>query len=231
MGSLNKKRKRKNKAEDTVTPKKPRTTDSGRPGESLIADASNDENSKHPLKPEILRHLFIGINEVTRRLEAQVQEARLQFKLSTEKTEMCSRPQIEVLFVCNDDIDPPIFVSHLPHLVAAYNSVKNVNPIKAITLPKGSEAKLAAATGLRRLAVVGIDAYPPLMDTIRDLLDVVPVLTAPWLLPHMPALIPTHIEQVRTSAPADMKASKEKRAESRRAAKERRKLSRTLHAS
>ncbi|KAL0951566.1 hypothetical protein HGRIS_008248 [Hohenbuehelia grisea] len=177
-------------------------------------------------KPEILQHLFVGINDVTRRLETQVREARQVVKAPAEHTPAStrteSRQDIAVLFVCKDDMDPPLLTNHLPHLVAAHNSVKKTDPIKLVPLPKGSEASLAAAFGLRRLAVIGMDSYPPLLEPLRHLLDSVPVLRTPWLSTNAPPLIPTHIKQVRTSAPVDMKASKEKRVEGRRAAKERR---------
>lgn len=55
------------------------------------------------------------------------------------------------------------------------------------------------------------------------LLDTIPTLAAPWLsnaVHHQ--LIPTHIKQVRTSAPKDMKAAKEQRVAGKASAKQRR---------
>jgi len=56
------------------------------------------------------------------------------------------------------------------------------------------------------------------------LLDGVPTLVASWLasIPR-PQLVPTHIKQVRTTAPKDMKAAKERRLEGKALAKQRRK--------
>jgi len=56
------------------------------------------------------------------------------------------------------------------------------------------------------------------------MLQSVPIISAPWLVPPVqPAsprpLIPTHIKQLRTSAPKDMKAAKEQRTKARAAAK------------
>jgi ribonuclease P/MRP protein subunit POP3 len=56
------------------------------------------------------------------------------------------------------------------------------------------------------------------------LLDNVPTLTATWLasIPRH-QLVPTHIKQVHTSAPKDMKAAKQGRLEGKALAKQRRK--------
>ena len=60
-------------------------------------------------------------------------------------------------------------------------------------------------------------------------MESVPILSASWLSPpsssqsHGHSLVPTHIKQLRTTAPKDMKAAKEKRSRERTLAKERRK--------
>lgn len=63
------------------------------------------------------------------------------------------------------------------------------------------------------------------MPELSHLLQSVPTLTAPWLhnasMKRTEDLQPTHIKQVRTSAPKDMKAAKEQRAKGRAAAKQR----------
>lgn len=68
------------------------------------------------------------------------------------------------------------------------------------------------------------------MSTILPLLTSLPILTASWLsaevataeLRRTTPIVPTHIKQLRTTAPKDMKAAKEKRAAGRAAAKEKR---------
>jgi ribonuclease P/MRP protein subunit POP3 len=54
--------------------------------------------------------------------------------------------------------------------------------------------------------------------------DAVPTLVATWLasIPRQ-QLVPTHIKQVRTSAPKDMRAAKERRLERKATAKQRQK--------
>lgn len=61
------------------------------------------------------------------------------------------------------------------------------------------------------------------METLRPLLDSVSTLIAPWL-DHAPQqqFLPTHIKQIRTSAPQDMKSAKEYRTAGKQSAKKRR---------
>ena len=66
----------------------------------------------------------------------------------------------------------------------------------------------------------------PGFESLRPFLDSVTILRAPWLLPvanFHNGLIPTHIKQLKTTAPKDMKAAKERRSHNRAVAKARRK--------
>ncbi|KAF9469871.1 hypothetical protein BDZ94DRAFT_1151804 [Collybia nuda] len=176
-------------------------------------------------RPRMLEHLVVGINEITRRLEALVRQERLLIDTSSlNKQKPVTLPTFKTILVCYGDIDPPLLVDHLPHLVAAYNSSRPANIIKLIPLPKGSEVALAQATGLPRAAAIAIDANFDVVPYFATLLDTVPTLTAPWLSSagHHRSLIPTHIKQIRTSAPKDIKVAKELRAEGKASAKQRR---------
>ena len=48
---------------------------------------------------------------------------------------------------------------------------------------------------------------------LHTMLEPIPILAASWLsnVTPLPTLIPTHIKQLRTSAPKDMKGAKEAR--------------------
>lgn len=111
--------------------------------------------------PSILRHLTTGINEVTRKLEAQIQSSRQTVVVSDKdviSSEAMSQPRIKVVFVCRADIDPPILIDHIPHLITACNSsARFTDLVKLVPLPKGAEFTLAEAMGLRRVAVVAVD--------------------------------------------------------------------------
>lgn len=176
--------------------------------------------SSAPL-PSILRHITIGVNDVTKRLE--------MFAKSLQMCDAAPRSPIRVVFVCCADIDPPALVAHLPQLVATCNSISTCSgpkaasssSIKLVPLPKGAEFVLAQAIGLRRAAVLAIDDALPDLSQFDGLLNSIPVLKASWLSPPtaLVGLERTHIKQLRTTAPKDMKASKEQRAGERALAK------------
>ena len=115
--------------------------------------------------PPILQHLTIGINEVTRRLEAQIKSARRKVTLSdADPASPIVSPAhstlISLIFVCRADVDPPALIAHLPHLVAAWNSSQkgsSAKILKLVPLPKGAESALAKAMGLRRVAVIAVN--------------------------------------------------------------------------
>ena len=108
--------------------------------------------------PSILRHITVGINDVTKRLEMFAQSLH-------QVHDTAPRSPIRVVFVCCADIDPPALVAHLPQLVATCNSISTCSDpkaassssIKLVPLPKGAELALAKAIGLRRAAVLAID--------------------------------------------------------------------------
>jgi ribonuclease P/MRP protein subunit POP3 len=109
-------------------------------------------------------YITIGINEVTRRLESQVKSIRKSVTLTTA----CPAnpiPSITAVFVCRADVNPPILLDHIPHLVAGCNPTCPESdprqPLKLIVLPKGSEPALAQVLGLRRAAVIAIHVSAP----------------------------------------------------------------------
>ena len=181
--------------------------------------------------PSILCHIVYGINAVTKRLELQSHNLRRPTTvISTTAVEVQSSRPFKYIFVCRQDVDPAILVDHLPHLVASCNSPQASNHVKLVPLPKGSELVLAQTLGIRRVTVLGIDVSSiKLLDInlyqyfmiqidladhhLHSMLEPISVLTASWLsnTTPLPKLIPTHIKQLRTTAPKDMKAAKESR--------------------
>ncbi|KAG9123406.1 hypothetical protein FRC07_014979, partial [Ceratobasidium sp. 392] len=166
--------------------------------------------------PPLLKHCTFGINEVTKRLEALAKP--------TLTAEACptSRPRLRAVLVCRSDVDPPLLIAHLPILVATCNSSLSTDSgddkfVKLVTLPMGAEHSLAEITGLRRVAVMALDAETPGLERLELLLSSLPALRETWLAaPSNSAqepkvLIPTHVKQLKTTAPKDMKAAKEKR--------------------
>jgi ribonuclease P/MRP protein subunit POP3 len=133
--------------------------------DAVVSSTSAESNMTRREPPPIFRHLSIGINEVTRRLECQIKNFRRVVTVAGGGEASCSpRPAIQLIFVCRADVDPPILIAHLPYLVAAFNSslisyASTDKPefIKLVPLPKGAEFALAGAIGLRRVSVIAVD--------------------------------------------------------------------------
>lgn len=161
--TLSRKRKRASKIlEASSTNKKSKiqtenlgSSSSTHAGEAVSLSASSVQDIEdQTIEPPLLaRHITCGINEVTKKLELQTQNARR----TTIGTVSTAPLPLKYVFVCRADVDPALLIDHLPHLVAAHNSNCLSHPIKLITLPKGSELVLAHTLGIRRLTVLAID--------------------------------------------------------------------------
>jgi ribonuclease P/MRP protein subunit POP3 len=240
-------RKRKQLQKDARPNKKKKidvNAPTGDPDVVLPDVSAPSEETDPPALPAALSHLLIGLNAVTKRLDAQIRSLRKTVSLNPDPTSESVTP-IKVIVVCRADVDPQILIDHLPHEVAAFNSSKPDDPIKLIPLPKGAEATLAKAVGLRRVAVIAMDVRVkfscpalaimrriqinmPGLAAFTSILESVPTVTAPWLTSLAASaapveLIPTHVKQLRTTAPKDMKMAKRLRAEGKAAAKARKK--------
>ncbi|KAJ6604822.1 hypothetical protein DFH09DRAFT_1123884 [Mycena vulgaris] len=229
-------RKRKQLHKDTQNKKRKIDVDVAAVSTDVVLPDANAppsaEDTTLPEPPAVLPHLIIGINEVTKRLDAQIRAMRNIASLNTDPAAQPtpSPVPIKVIVVCRADVDPQILIDHIPHEVAAFNSSKPSEPIKVIPLPKGAEATLAKAIGVRRLAVMAMDADTPGLAAFSSILESIPTLTAPWLTslaasaqPVQQHLIPTHVKQLRTTAPKDMKMAKLIRAEGKATARARKK--------
>ncbi|QRV84026.1 ribonuclease P protein subunit p30 [Ceratobasidium sp. AG-Ba] len=146
------------------------------------------------------------------------------------------KPRLRAVLVCRSDVDPPLLIAHFPILVATCNSSlpgdsSDDKFVKLVTLPMRAEHSLAEVTGLRRVAVMALDVETPGIERLESLLSDVPVLRETWLAPPSNAiqepklLVPTHVKQLKTTAPKDMKAAKEKRKRGIEEAKEKAKES------
>ena len=163
----------------------------------LEQDSIRDQCITVQPPPPILQHLTIGINEVTRRLEAQIRSARRRVTLcdTDPASSIISSPHsppISLIFVCRADVDPPVLINHLPHLVAAWNSSQkgsSAKILKLVPLPKGAESALAKVMGLRRVAVIALD-----VRSLSFLIRVHPILTGdtPFRSLHLIYLFSTH---------------------------------------
>ncbi|EAU92807.2 hypothetical protein CC1G_01852 [Coprinopsis cinerea okayama7 len=224
---LSRKRKR---AEKAAQSNKKRTLDAGKAEPSQkdqeMEDAVILPDVTLPPKPTIMAHMVLGINAVTKRLEHQARQVRrIVLARPPEDQSLETKPPIAYVFACRAEVNPSILIDHLPPLVAACNSATGKQFVKLVPLPKDSEQRLAESLGIRSASIIAIDAQYPGLPELAARLESVPLLTASWLTPSaVPTqLIPTHIKHVKTSAPKDMKAAREKRLQGRMAAKQRQK--------
>lgn len=135
------------------------------PSEVVHCEESSEQPQDDALDPPpLLHHLTIGINEVTKSLEDLVKLSRHTVSSSqTSDTQVNIEASSHIVLVCQADIDPPILAGHLPHLIASCNTVHrhpgsatSQKTVWLVPLPKGAEASLAEALGLRRVAVMAI---------------------------------------------------------------------------
>lgn len=205
-------------------------------------DKSSTESCSQPLSsPPITSHITVGINEVTKALETEIRSCR-QVVVISDTTSDTSQPLTSVIFICLADLDTPAIVAHLPQLIALCNSARpHGHKIKVVPLSAGAQSSLANALGFtRRVSVMALDVScsrlcsllrvltmpqnsTPGLSQLEPLLVTVIDPPASWLTSIQgTALEPSHIKQLLTSAPKDMKAAKERRMQGRAAAKARR---------
>lgn len=126
-----------------------------------IVMSDKEENSL--IKPPIITNLTIGINAVTKKLEALSRPSRLVLSASAPSTSadtndpIGTHDRIKIVLICRADVESPLLVAHLPHLIAACNSYHPALAIKLVQLPKDAERALAETLGLRRAAVVALN--------------------------------------------------------------------------
>lgn len=161
-------------------------------------------------RPALIDHITVGINAVTKKLEAQ---SRVQHSVSTtEPIPPTPTSSLAIVFVCVADIQPTALVDHIPQLVASCNSTAalrkeyNVLPrfIKLVGFPPGSDTLVAMALGMRRASVFAFDNNAPGLESILSHVESVahPMFGATFLK--------SHVKQLRTTAPDKSKQRKAK---------------------
>ncbi|KAK6198467.1 RNase P and RNase MRP subunit [Scheffersomyces amazonensis] len=101
--------------------------------------------------PEIINHVVLGFNSCVKRLEAQAQIHTKKNKVSLSS----QTPYYKYIFVCKNDIVPPIITSTFP--VLAYTGSKHKsNRVKLIQLPKGSIQRLSEILAVPNVGILGL---------------------------------------------------------------------------
>lgn len=111
--------------------------------------------------PAALSNIVFGINEISKRLEAQIASYRQRPRDHTTTAIPPPRPPLRFVFACIQDIDPPALLEHFPLLVATCNASRarsnTDKDVLLIPLPKNAEGALTEAVKLRRTAVIALD--------------------------------------------------------------------------
>ena len=125
-----------------------------------VSEPNQEPHRLSTSAPPIIPHITVGINEVTKALEREIQSRRTIITPSTVDDE--TQSLTKVVFICYADLDTPAFVAHLPQLVALCNSARSEHhKIKVVQLPAGAQISLADALGyLKRVAVIALDVCP-----------------------------------------------------------------------
>ncbi|KAH0538144.1 hypothetical protein FGG08_005252 [Glutinoglossum americanum] len=160
-----------------------------------------------PPQPEVSSYLTIGLNSTTRSLELQAQQSIPESlspqcdllhdmgNISTKSKPCGASPEGQLGALCelirkplvavfvSRSSQPALLHAHLPLLtVTASLSHPRKPPIALVTLPKGSEARLASALGMPRVGVVGLSEGAPgstaLVEYVRESVKSV---AADWL--------------------------------------------------
>lgn len=176
-----------------------------------------------PPLPDVLRFVALGLNSITRVLEAASQKSRLKGLSSSdtpsndtspsegEKDDIVAKSVAEkdahsvfsAVFVSRHS-QPSILHAHLPQLVATASLAYPESPAtRLIQLPRGSEERLCEALGLPRVSFIGLAEGAPhsgsLVDLIRGCVSPVEV---PWLVEAKEAeYLPVKINSIETFAP------------------------------
>ncbi|KAF8633018.1 hypothetical protein AX15_001612 [Amanita polypyramis BW_CC] len=124
--------------------------------EEMVGAGVGDSETQAKL---IVNHLVVGLNAVTKRVEMQVRkrpDSKTIIKDEPATGLPDAKSDLRLIFACRADVDPPLLIDHLPHLVAACNAMQE-GSVRLASLPKGAEMTLAKALGVRRVAVIGLD--------------------------------------------------------------------------
>lgn len=134
---------------------------------AMDLDTTDASDEPLPPPPPVFSHLTFGINEVTKRLEAQSTSLRPRTTVppseATPAAEHSSPPPLTHVFVCRADVDPPLLIAHLPELVAACNAPSPSTPplpVFLVPFPQHAEQTLAETLGVRRVSVLALDVRP-----------------------------------------------------------------------
>lgn len=125
--------------------------------ENAVTVSEPDQELHHlsTSAPPIIPHITVGINEVTKALEREIQSKHrtvITSGTAVDETQSLTK----AVFICYANLDTPALVAHLPQLVALCNSARSEHhKIKVVPLPAGAQISLADSLGyLKRVSVI-----------------------------------------------------------------------------
>ncbi|KAJ1877823.1 RNase P and RNase MRP subunit [Coemansia sp. RSA 1722] len=188
----------------------------------IIADSmesSETEAAKAGLA--LMDHVVIGINSTTRALEKQIRSQGPDNAATNDSHNQSAgtKNDIALVVVCKGDLDMPM-IAHFPGLAHMANeNLTKHNPsiggFRLVGLVEGSECKLGAAVGHKRVSVIGIRAGSTVLDPIIKKAQIgasAPVV--PWISTENadaaqvnPKMHPMAVRELQTTAPIQKKKS------------------------
>ncbi|OBZ90131.1 hypothetical protein A0J61_01819 [Choanephora cucurbitarum] len=118
------------------------------------------------IEPELRQRTFIGINQVTRYLEAYIENERANPKSKTDRT--------PVMYICKREIKPLQLCQHLLYMSA-------LAKIKVAPMPANAENRIGKALGIQRASVVLLEIMENKEESLRLSARDLPLVEAPWL--------------------------------------------------
>ncbi|KAK9320264.1 hypothetical protein V1517DRAFT_329886 [Lipomyces orientalis] len=170
------------------------------------------EQLQKPARPDVLNYLTFGFNPTTFALEAQTSSIYAQpsyiapIKHTTAvSSKKASKRPLTAVFVSRSDITPALLLSHFPTLCASSSM-----PVKLVQLPRGSLARLAQATSIPGLGILGIRQDFPGASMLFNALERVDQVVVPWAeASHGGSVYELlEVKQIITSAPIMSSSSK-----------------------
>ncbi|KFZ05498.1 hypothetical protein V501_08285 [Pseudogymnoascus sp. VKM F-4519 (FW-2642)] len=166
------------------------------------AKPAQDEASVPP--PELISHILVGLNSITRHLESQSRKAcppSLGVPIPSSDRPANSQRHLTVVVTTWPSV-PTILTSHLHKLVQTSSLLHpNLPPTRFVTLPRSSEKRLCSALGVPRAGFIGIfDGAPSATAVIDFCLANVPELEVDgWLKTDKSAFMPLKINTIEAA--------------------------------
>lgn len=166
------------------------------------AKPAQDEASVPP--PELISHILVGLNSITRHLESQSRKAcppSLGVPIPSSDGPASPQRHLTVVVTTWPSV-PTILTSHLHKLVQTSSLLHpNLPPTRFVTLPRSSEKRLCSALGVPRAGFIGVfDGAPSATAVIDFCLANVPQLeVGEWLKADMSAFMPLKINTIEAA--------------------------------